>query len=170
MTLRIGILPHADLPHLVPCFRIARELRKYGHAVHTLGSDALAIFRGHTDAWGDQLKIFGLSGQEFTHCDPAISFPDWVTHQLKELQLDIIILDAVWQGLAFPCHSSGLVKRVVIHHAGLPDFRSVDMPAWCFIHPGHPKDHWSQARAFVEQSERAGHGVRTTPSTTKALS
>lgn len=170
MTLRIGILPHADLPHLVPCFRIARELLKYGHTVHILGSDAFAIFRGHTDAWGDHLTNFGLRGQELTHRDPAVAFPDWLTQQLKELQLDLIILDAVWQGLVFPCHASGLVKHVVVHHAGLPDFRSADMPAWCFVHPGHPKDHWAQARAFVEQSERAGRGIRATLSTIKALS
>jgi UDP:flavonoid glycosyltransferase YjiC (YdhE family) len=161
MLLRVGILPHADLPHLLPSFRICRELIKQGHSVHILGSDAFAIFRGHSSAWGEQLDIFHLRGHELVHNDPQRNFADWLIQQIHELKLDVMILDAVWQGLAQACQASGRLKCVVVHHAGFPDFRNRDMPPWCFVHPGHPSDYRAQARAFIESHEKtAGLGIR----------
>jgi len=170
MTLRVGILPHADLPHILPCFRICRELSKFGHGVWVLGSDVNKVGKGHSDVWGDQLATFGLSGRQIIHSNRDVTIADWLIRQLRELELDVIILDAVWQGLAFGCQSSSLVKSVVIHHAGLPDFRSPDMPTWSFVHPGHSKDQWAKARSSIEQREQAGQGVRSIFSAEKALS
>ena len=169
MTFRVGILPHADLPHIVPCFRIGRELIKSGYDVYVLGSDVLKIGRGHSEAWKDQLAAFGLNGREIVHRDPADTIADWIGKQSIELRLDVVILDAVWQGLAYACQDAS-VKNVVVHHAGLPDFRSSDMPTWYFVHPGQPREFWSDARRLNEACERSGRGRRGLFSSVKALS
>lgn len=168
MTLRVGILPHADLPHLIPCFRRARELLKCGHDVRIFGSDVSTIRRGHSEAWRDLLARFGLHGRQVMHDRREVTLSDWLKQQAGELQLDMIILDAVWQGLAFGCADAVAGPRVVVHHAGLPDFRGRDMPAWQFVHPGHTPQRWAEARRAVEAMEQAGQGIRTLLSSIKA--
>jgi hypothetical protein len=169
MPLHVGILPHADLPHIVPCFRIGRELLKAGHDVSVLGSDVQKIGRGHSESWHGQLAAFGLSGRQIVHRSSSITISDWLVHQSRELRLDVVILDAVWQGLAYGCQDSSSTS-VVVHHAGLPDFRSSDMPTWYFVHPGHSREQWASARRANELCELAGHGVRGLFSSMKALS
>ena len=169
MTLRVGVFPHADVPHIIPCFRICRQLLNWGYEVQVLGSDVEVIDRGHSEAWRGLLAGYGLSGLQVIRSSRDLSFSDWLTQQLITLKLDVLILDAIWQGLAFAFHGSDLVRNVVVHHAGLPDFRSSDMPTWAFVHPGHPKDHWAQARRTAEQFERSGSGVRAVVSSIKAL-
>ena len=157
MALRVGILPHADLPHLLPCLRIGRELLKLGHDARFLGSDVHTLGRKHSEAWAEQLPRFGLSGREIVHRSADVTFFEFLVQKLRELRLDVLILDAVWQGLTFACQSSGLVKTVVVHYAGLPDFRYRDMPTWRFVHPAHPPEHWAEARRSVgEQDQNAG--------------
>jgi hypothetical protein len=170
MPMRIGILPHADLPHLIPSFRIGRALLKWGHTVHIFGSDVQTVGRGHSDAWRGLLETFGLSGRQVIHGRRDVTVSDWLIGQMRERQLDAIILDAVWQGLAFGIDASGAVRSVVIHHAGLPDFRGGDMPTWAFVHPAHSRDYWAQARRAVEQVEQSGRGVRGLLLSAKALS
>jgi hypothetical protein len=169
MTLRIGVLPHADLPHILPSFRICRELLKSGHEVSVLGSDDHKIGRGHSEAWAEQLGAFGLGGRQAVHVGSDASFADWLAQQASERGFDMLILDAVWQGLAFSCHAP-IVKNVVIHHAGLPDFRSRDMPTWYFVHPRHTRDVWQLARTINDRKEQAGQGVRGLLTSIKALS
>jgi hypothetical protein len=169
MALRVGILPHADLPHIVPCFRIGRELLKAGCGVSILGSDVRKIGRGHSEAWREQLAPFGLQGREVVHRDPDITISDWLVEQSKQLGLDVIILDAVWQGLAY-AWADAPATRVVVHHAGLPDFRTDDMPTWYFVHPRHSREQWALARSSIEQLEKSGQGIRGLFSSMKALS
>ncbi|CAG1011326.1 Oleandomycin glycosyltransferase [Rhizobiaceae bacterium] len=169
MTLRVGVFPHADLPHIVPSFRICRELLGCGHEVRVLGSDVRKFGRGHSEAWADQLGMFGLNGREVVHRSDDVTLAAWLEGQLKDLRLDVLVVDAVWQGLAYGCRAS-LPGKVVVHHAGLPDFRSSDMPTWDFVHPGHPRERWALARRSSEQREQSGEGVRGLLSSVKALS
>jgi hypothetical protein len=169
MTLRVGVLPHADLPHLMPCFRICRELLKLGHEVVVLGSDIQKMGRGHSEAWSGQLEAFGLNGRQVVHLNGDTNVSDWLVRQSREHRLDVVILDAVWQGLAFGCQPP-FPRDVVIHHAGLPDFRSRDMPTWHFVHPNHTRGAWESARIANERNEQAGHGVRRLFTSIKALS
>ena len=169
MAIRVGIFPHADLPHVVPCFRIARELLKDGNDVHILGSDVHLIGRGHSEAWGGELATFGLSGREVVHRSRRVTISDWLVQTSQELGLDVIILDAVWQGLAYSCLDASL-RGVVVHHAGLPDFRSRDMPTWHFVHPRHSREQWQLGRRRNEEWEQAGHGLRGLFSSMKGLS
>jgi UDP:flavonoid glycosyltransferase YjiC (YdhE family) len=169
MSKRIGILPHADLPHVIPCFRIGRELLKLGHDVHILGSDVYTLGRTHTEAFSDQLSAFGLSGRQVIHQTRDISFFDWLIRQFKELQLDILILDAAWQSLSFRADASGQLERIIVHHAGFPDFRAGDLPPWRFVHPGHAKEPQEQARRSVA-ADPAAQAFRTMFSSIKAAS
>lgn len=169
MAPRVGIFPHADLPHIVPCFRIARELLRAGNEVRILGSDVHRIGRGHSETWGHHLASFGLRGREVVHRSPRVTISDWLVKTSNELQLDVMILDAVWQGLAYSCLATSL-SGVVVHHAGLPDFRSNDMPTWHFVHPGHSPEQWALARRRNEEWEQAGQGLRGLFSSMKALS
>lgn len=169
MPLHIGILPHADLPHVIPCFRVGRELLKLGHEVHILGSDDYTLGRTHSEACIGELPVFGLSGRQVFHKTHEISFFDWLIRQLKELDLDVLILDAVWQSLSFRAHSAGLLKSIIVHHAGFPDFRSRDLPPWRFVHPGHSKEQQERARRSVA-ADQAGQAFRTMFSAIKAAS
>lgn len=169
MSLRIGVLPHADLPHVVPCFRLCRALRAIGHEAYALGSDVHVLGRGHSEAWRGQLDAFGLRGREVVHGSRDEPFFDWLVRQLKELRLDALVVDAVWQGLAWGCHEM-LAGNVVVHHAGLPDFRTEDMPTWYFVHPGHPNERWAIARRSNERREQSGEGIRGLLASVKALS
>ncbi len=171
MPLRVGVLPHADLPHIIPSFRLCRELRKLGHPVRLLGSDIDTLLGyGHSSAWADQLGPYALQGLEVVHRTQRMAISDWLLHQIRELPLDMVILDAAWQGLAYACQESARPLNVVVHNAGLPDFRSGDMPSFRFVHPNHPKDHWLRARQSIEQRERAGRGLRVMFSTVKSTS
>ena len=174
MAMRVGILPHADLPHIRPCFRIARELIKWGHDVRLLGSDVHIVEKKHSEAWAAELARFGLSGRQILHTDTQVSFIEYLLAQLRELKLDLLILDAVWQGLAFQCHGAGLAKSIVVHYSGLPEFRHNDMPSWRFVHPGHSRQRWAEARHSMAQAasplrdtiaaiERKPGEVRTAP-------
>jgi len=169
LLMRIGILPHADLPHVIPCFRIARELLKLGHDVRILGSDIYTLGRTHSEVFRDQLPSFGLNGRQFIHQTRDISFFDWLIRQFKELELDVMILDAAWQSLTFGAHASGLLRSVIVHHAGFPDFRSRDLPPWRFVHPGHSKEQQERARRSVA-ADQAGQVFRTMFSAIKAAS
>jgi UDP:flavonoid glycosyltransferase YjiC (YdhE family) len=169
MKIRVGILPHADLPHVLPCFRLARELLKYGHDVRLLGSDVYGLGRGHSQAWGSQLGRFGLAGREVVHKDRGVKFFNWFPQQVKELGLDVLILDAVWQGLAFDCRASEVVANLVVHYSGLPDFRPADMPAWRFVHPGHSRQAWEEARSSMAKNQAVG-AFRTMFSSVRSLS
>jgi|GEM_PF-4991994 len=153
----------------MPCFRIGRELRKSGHDVTLLGSDVQVFGRGHSEAWGNHLAGFDPAVRQAIHQDRNVSISEWLGRKVDELELDVVILDAVWQGLAYSCQNSTL-KSVIVHHAGLPDFRAADMPTWFFVHPAHAKSRWDQARRAVEQLERSGRGVRGMFSSMKALS
>ena len=101
MALRVGVLPHADLPHLVPCFRICRELLRLGHDVAVFGSDVQRIGRAHSEAWGDLLEAFHLEGRQLVHRTRDENLSGWLARMATERGLDMLILDAVWQGLAF---------------------------------------------------------------------
>ena len=170
MPLRIGILPQRhDLPHVIPCFRVGRELLKLGHEVHILGSDVYTLGRTHSEACVGELPRFGLSGRQVFHKTHEISFFDWLIRQLKELDLDVLILDAVWQSLSFRAHSAGQLKSIIVHHAGFPDFRSRDLPPWRFVHPGHSKEQQERVRRSVA-ADQAGQVFRTMFSTIKAES
>src|SRR6266496_3553795 len=169
MPVHVGILPHADLPHIVPCFRLCRELLKAGHEVSVLGSDVQKIGRGHSESWNSHLAEFGLTDRTIVHRSSSLTMSDWLVQQSRDLRLDVVILDAVWQGLAYACQDLSST-RVVVHHAGLPDFRSRDMPTWYFVHPGHPVEQWASARRANERCEQAGQGVRGLFSSMKALS
>jgi UDP:flavonoid glycosyltransferase YjiC (YdhE family) len=169
VPLRIGILPHADLPHVIPCFRVGRELLKLGHEVHILGSDIYTLGRTHSEACRDQLPVFGLSGRQVFQKAREISFFDWLIRQLKELELDVLILDAAWQSLSFRAQTSGLLKSIIVHHAGFPDFRSRDLPPWRFIHPGLSKEQQRMARRSVA-ADQAAQAFRTMFSSIKATS
>jgi len=170
MALRVAILPHADLPHILPCFRIGRELLKWGHDVRILGSDVHTLGRKHSDAWADQLARFGLRGREIVHRSPDMTFFDWFIQQLRELRLDVLILDAVWQGLAFTCHNSSLVKTIIVHSAGLPEFRYTDMPTWRFAHPGHGREHWAETRRSIAELDQTAGEFRGMISSIRAQS
>jgi UDP:flavonoid glycosyltransferase YjiC (YdhE family) len=169
MTLRVGVLPHADLPHILPCFRICRELLKLGHGVRILGSDSFGFRRLPSNVWIEQLVRFGLAGQEVIHRAHDAWFYDWFIRQIRELQLDVLILDAVWQGLAFGRDEFAGVKSVVVHHAGLPDFRSSDLSPWRFLHPNHPTERKADVRKLLEQNERSGRGLRRVFASAKSL-
>ena len=169
MSLRIGVLPHADLPHIVPCFRLCRAISAIGHEAFALGSDVHVLGRSHGEAWGGLLDAFGLRGRALVHASRELSFFDWLVRQLDELRLDALVVDAVWQGLAWGCRD-GFDCDVVVHHAGLPDFRTQDMPSWYFVHPGHPGERQAIARRSNEQRERSGQGIRGLLSSVKALS
>jgi len=164
-------LPHVGVSHFLSCFRIGRELVKQGWQVRVFGSDvARPMGLGHSETWGGMLERFGMKGKEMVHQSATEQFGDWVVRQGKELGLDVLILDAVWQGLAFACAREGAAKRIVVHHAGLPDFRSADMPAWRFVHPGHPRQRWEEARRELEALEISGGGLRGFMSSIQAMS
>ena len=154
--MRVGILSHADLPHIIPNFRLARSLSKLGYEIRILGSDAVKIGKGHSEAWFPSVQKFGFSQYLAVHRSHDETFLNWLRRQIDVLQLELVILDAVWQSLAY-----GLPGNIVIHHAGLPDFRGEDMPTWQFIHPNHGREQWIRARNHLESLERAGQGVRS---------
>ena len=154
-TLRIGVFPHADLPHVLPSFRLCRALAALGHEAYALGSDAEAIGRGHSEAWRDALDAFRLRDRALVHRESDGPLSDWLVRQRSALGLDLLVVDAVWQGLAWGCRDA-YAGNVVVHHAGLPDFRTADMPSWYFVHPGHPKERHDVARRSNALSRRAG--------------
>jgi hypothetical protein len=154
--MRAGILSHADLPHIIPNFRLARSLLGLGCDVRILGSDAVKIGKGHSEAWSSSVEKFKFGEYLVLHRSTDETFLRWLNRQIDSLQLDVLILDAVWQSLAY-----GLPGKKVIHHAGLPDFRNEDMPTWQFVHPNHGKQRWKNARNHLDALERSGRGVRS---------
>ena len=153
--MRAGILPHADLPHIIPNFRLARSLLKLGCDVRILGSDVVKIGKGHSEAWSSSVEKFKFGKSLALHNSADETFLSWLERQIDSLQLDIVILDAVWQSLAY-----ALPGKIAIHHAGLPDFRSEDMPTWLFVHPKHGRERWRSARNRLDALESSGRGVR----------
>ena len=153
--MRAGILPHADLPHIIPNFRLARSLLRLGCEVRLLGSDVVKIGKGHSEAWSSSVKKFKFGEYLALHNSTDETFLSWLNRQIDALQIDVVVLDAVWQALAY-----ALPGKTVIHHAGLPDFRSDDMPTWLFVHPNHGKERWKSARNHLDALERSGRGVR----------
>src|SRR5579872_1039522 len=153
--MRAGILPHADLPHIIPNFRLARSLLRLGCDVRILGSDVVRIGKGHSEACSSSVEKFKFGESLALHNSADEMFLSWLERQIDSLQLDIVILDAVWQSLAY-----ALPGKIAIHHAGLPDFRSEDMPTWLFVHPKHGKERWRSARNRLDALERSGRGVR----------
>jgi hypothetical protein len=155
----VGVLPHADLPHILPFFRLARELSKLDHRVHLVGSDVVTIGRGHSEAWAAELRRYGLGERQFLHRDRKVPFHVWLRQLVEEMQLDVLIVDAVWQAVSYALADLPSTTTVV-HHAGLPDFRAPDMPTAYFVHPGHPRGMWEAARRRNEDLEGAGRGLR----------
>lgn len=163
------MFPHADLPHLLPAFRLCRALAAPGIDAWVLGSDAETIGRGHSEAWAGLLGAYGLRDRARAHREGDGPLVDWLLRQRTTLGLDLLVVDAVWQGLAWGC-SDAFAGRVVVHHAGLPDFRTGDMPTWYFVHPGHPKERHAIARRSNDEREQAGEGIRGLLASVKALS
>jgi hypothetical protein len=155
----IGVLPHADLPHILPFFRLARELSKLNHQVHLVGSDVLTVGRGHSEAWKGQVRRYGLGERQHLHRDRKVPFHSWLRQVIAQAQLDVLIVDAVWQAIAYALADLPRIVTVV-HHAGLPDFRTCDMPTWHFVHPEHPRETLEAARRRNEELECTGPGVR----------
>lgn len=156
--MRVGILPHAGLSNIIPNFRLARSLVNLGCEVRFLGSDIVkdTAMEGHSKAWASSARKFGFEDYLVVHNSTEESFIAWLIRQIDVLQLGIVVLDAGWQSLAY-----ALPGKIVIFHAGLPDFRSGDMPTWRFVHPNHGKDVWKNARNQLEALERAGQGERS---------
>jgi UDP-glucoronosyl and UDP-glucosyl transferase len=155
----IGVLPHADLPHILPFFRLARELSKLNHQVHLVGSDVLTVGRGHGEAWKGQVRRYGLGERLHLHRDRKVPFHSWLRQVIAEAQLDVLIVDAVWQAICYALVDlPGTVT--VVHHAGLPDFRTWDMPTRHFVHPEHSRETLEAARRRNEELESTGPGVR----------
>jgi len=169
---RIGLLPHADLPHILPFFRLARALRKLGHDVYVFGSDIVTLTgsgrMGHRVAWSGQIEIFQLQGVSAVHQNRDMHFCDWLRKEMQEKAIEILVLDAVWQGLAYEFINDRQIS-VLINHAGLPDFRSADIPSWWFVHPDHPRSLRQDARRANEGVEAAGGGIRNMMSAVKRL-
>jgi hypothetical protein len=164
---RIGLLPHADLPHVIPFLRLGREISKLGHQVRLVGSDVLTIGRPHSQVWRDALANYGLADCVVLHRDAQVRFHSWLRRVIAEEQLDVLMIDAVWQALSYDLADLPRTT-VVVHHAGLPDFRTEDMPTWYFVHPGHPRGLLIAARRRNEELERLGRGVRGVLSSLKS--
>lgn len=81
--MRAGILPHADLPHIIPNFRLARSLLKLGCDVRILGSDVVKIGKGHSEAWSSSVEKFKFGESLALHNSADKTFLSWLERQIN---------------------------------------------------------------------------------------
>lgn len=161
---RIGIYPSAEQRYLLPALRLARALMAGGHDVVLLGSDHRERASGHSDGWRRLLPRYDMADRVRVHADPRIPLAQWLVSASSDLEL--VAIDAGWQGLAFAWGDAPHRPQLRIIHAGLPDFRRDDCPPGCFIMPaamstgvraGLHRDPWvlRTRRAFVDVAQAA---------------